>query len=43
MNSLPEDRKQWRYGYKSINEARPYIDEITNIYLEQFHADEVDA
>src|SRR5690625_4897901 len=29
---LPEDRKQWRYGYESINEARPYIDEITNIY-----------
>jgi len=38
---LPEDRKQWRYGYESINEARPYIDEITNIYLEQFHAEEM--
>src|SRR5690625_6821575 len=39
---LPEDRKQWRYGYESINEARPYIDEITNIYLEQFHAEEME-
>lgn len=38
---LPENRKQWRYGYESINEARPYIDEITNIYLEQFHAEEM--
>src|SRR5699024_7692204 len=38
---LPKDRKQWRYGYESINEARPYIDEITNIYLEQFHAEEM--
>src|SRR5699024_6910238 len=36
------DRKQWRYGYESINEARPYIDEITNIYLEQFHAEEME-
>ena len=25
-----------------INEARPYIDEITNIYLEQFHAEEME-
>src|SRR5699024_696115 len=39
---LPEDRKQWRYGYESINEARPYIDEMTNIYLEQFHAEEME-
>lgn len=41
IKRLPEDRKQWRYGYESINEARPYIDEITNIYLEQFHAKEM--
>src|SRR5699024_1393530 len=27
---------------ESINEARPYIDEITNIYLEQFHAEEME-
>src|SRR5699024_1275266 len=39
---LPEDRKQWLYGYKSINEARHYIDEITNIYLEQFHTEEME-
>lgn len=43
MNHLPEDRKQWRYGYQSINEARPYIDEITEIYLEQFHPEEIQA
>src|SRR5699024_109473 len=42
IKRLPEDRKQWRYGYESINEARPYIDEITNIYLEQFHAEEME-
>lgn len=42
IKRLPEDRKQWRYGYESINEARPYIDKITNIYLEQFHAEEME-
>lgn len=41
MNRLPDDRKQWRYGYQTINEARPYIDEITEIYLEQFHPEEL--
>jgi len=40
MNRLPVDRKQWRYGYQSINEARSYIDDITEIYLEQFHPEE---
>lgn len=40
MSRLPDDRKQWRYGYQSINEARPYIDDITEIYLEQFHPEE---
>ncbi|WP_010652039.1 MobP2 family relaxase [Oceanobacillus massiliensis] len=43
MNHLPDDRKQWRYGYQSINEARPYIDEITKVYLEQFHPEEIQA
>src|SRR5699024_12599957 len=33
IKRLPEDRKQWRYDYEFINEARPYIDEMSNIYL----------
>ncbi|MDY0407197.1 MobP2 family relaxase [Virgibacillus sp. 179-BFC.A HS] len=41
MNRLPDDRIQWRYGYQSINEARPYIDEITEMYLEQFHPEKI--
>src|SRR5699024_6484201 len=43
MSRLPDDRKQWRYGYQSINEARAYIDEMTEIYLEQFHPEEIQA
>jgi len=42
MNHLPSDKKQWRYGYQSINDARPYINEITTIYLQQFHADDME-
>jgi len=42
MNHLPSDKKQWRYGYQSINEARPYIDDITTIYLQQFHGDDME-
>src|SRR5699024_11024553 len=42
MKHLPSDKKQWRYGYQSINDARPYIDDITTIYLQQFHADNME-
>ncbi|TRM11436.1 hypothetical protein FH966_06850 [Lentibacillus cibarius] len=42
MNHLPSDKKQWRYGYQSINEARPYIDDITTIFLQQFHGDDME-
>src|SRR5699024_10959141 len=42
IKRLPEDRKQWRYGYEATNEARLYIEEITNIYLKQFHAEEME-
>src|SRR5699024_6499444 len=42
MNHLPSDKKQWRYGYQSINEARPYIDDITTIYLQKFHSDDME-
>src|SRR5699024_7936280 len=42
MNHLPSDKRQWQYGYQSINYARPYIDDITTIYLQQFHADDME-
>jgi len=42
MKHLPSDKKQWQYGYHSINDARPYIDEITNVYLQQFHGDDME-
>ncbi|ASK61354.1 hypothetical protein CFK37_03785 [Virgibacillus phasianinus] len=41
MKRLPSDKRQWKYGYQSIHEARPYLDEITDIYLQQFHGDKM--
>ncbi|GLO65054.1 MobP2 family relaxase [Oceanobacillus kimchii] len=42
IEHLPSDKRQWKYGYQSINDAKPYIDEITNIYLQQFHVDDME-
>lgn len=42
MDRLPDDLSQWQYGYNSVDEARPYIDEITEIYLETYHKDEME-
>lgn len=38
---LPEDKKQWRYGYQSVDSARPYIDQIGNLYLSRYYQDEM--
>lgn len=37
---LPESLTEWRYGYQSVDEARPYIDDITTIYLKTYHEEE---
>lgn len=41
LEKLPNDRRQWFYGYHSIKETRPYIDEIVDIYLNTFHKKEM--
>lgn len=41
IQKLPEDLTQWQYGYNSINEARDYIDQISENYLDAYHKDEV--
>jgi len=38
---LPEDVRQWQYAYHSVDDARPLIDEIGKIYLEEFHPEEM--
>lgn len=41
LERLPTDRSQWQYAYQSINDARPYIDEIVTIYLDKFYQKEM--
>ncbi|GLY11964.1 MobP2 family relaxase [Pseudobacillus badius] len=41
IKKLPEDRKKWQYGYQAINDARPYIDEIVEVYLNTYHKKEM--
>lgn len=42
MELLPDDLRQWKYGYQTVNNARPYIDQITEIYLNTYHKEEMD-
>ncbi|WP_153464180.1 MobP2 family relaxase [Sediminibacillus terrae] len=36
-NHLPEDKRQWHYGYQTLNHIRPKIDELTTRYLDKYH------
>lgn len=42
MSLMPDDLRQWRYGYQSINDARPYIDEMVDIYLGTYHKEDME-
>lgn len=35
--NLPRSRREWHYGYQTMNQARPYIDQMTSSYLERYH------
>ncbi|MEC3885498.1 MobP2 family relaxase [Halobacillus sp. HZG1] len=37
-NHLPKDKRQWHYGYQTLNPIRPKIDELTTKYLDKYHA-----
>lgn len=41
IEKMPDDMRQWKYGYQSVDEARPLIDEISEIYLNTFHKKEM--
>lgn len=40
-SKLPPNKREWSYGY-SIDEARPYIDEISKIFLEKHMPEEME-
>lgn len=37
---LPEDKKQWQYGYNSIGEAKPKLDELSKFYIDNYCKDD---
>lgn len=40
-NHLPEDQRQWHYGYQTLKPIRPKIDELTNRYLNKYHQEDM--
>ncbi|UOR12025.1 MobP2 family relaxase [Halobacillus amylolyticus] len=36
-NHLPQDKRQWHYGYQILNPIRSKIDELTTRYLNKYH------
>ncbi|MGM0924644.1 MAG: MobP2 family relaxase [Bacillota bacterium] len=36
-NSLPEDRRQWSYGYNSLSNVKPLLDKMSKDYIEKHH------
>lgn len=41
LEHMPEDMRQWQYGYGTIAPARPYIEEIVDLYLEKYYKREM--
>ncbi|MDM5196509.1 MobP2 family relaxase [Fictibacillus enclensis] len=39
-HSLPKDRKQWSYGYNSLDNVRPLIDKLSRDYIEKHHKED---
>lgn len=39
--SLPEDRRMWNYGMNGIKELIPLIDRMSDIYLQEFHKEDM--
>ncbi|QKE76043.1 hypothetical protein HPK19_24865 (plasmid) [Arthrobacter citreus] len=34
---LPNDRRQWSYGYQSISEVKPMLDKLSKEYIRKYH------
>lgn len=41
LKKLPKDKRQWQYGYNTVNSARKHIDAISNQFMESFYPDEL--
>ena len=37
---LPDDKRQWQYSYNTLRPLRPYLDELTQKYIEKNHKED---
>ena len=40
IENLPDDKRQWHYGYNTMKEANKYLDEMTEYYIKTYKKDE---
>ncbi|MFK3957909.1 MobP2 family relaxase [Pseudalkalibacillus hwajinpoensis] len=40
-HQLPNDNRQWQYGYQTLNPIRGKIDDLTTSYLNKFHKEDM--
>lgn len=40
IQNLPKDKKQWNYGYNTMNDAKKHLDEMTKYYIDTYKKDE---
>lgn len=36
IENLPEDKRQWHYGYSTMKDANKYLDEMTEYYIKSY-------
>ena len=36
-NHLPEDKRQWQYSYRTLKPMKPFIDVLSQKYIEKYH------
>ena len=39
-NHLPEDKRQWQYSYRMLKPMKPFIDVLSQKYIEKHHSNE---
>ncbi|MDW4511818.1 MobP2 family relaxase [Priestia megaterium] len=39
-NHLPEDKRQWQYSYRTLKPMKPFIDVLSQKYIEKYHPNE---
>jgi len=39
-NYLPQDKRQWQYSYNTLKPLKPYIDTLSEKYIQKYHSKE---